>query len=73
MFISSNGHEDDNCDGRKGSSKMFNKLWGSYPWRAAFLYRSVWSTGSPAHTTVGSDTFMKPYSLMQAVEIALNA
>lgn len=35
-FIGSNpsGHEDDSYDGRKGPSKMFTKLWGSYPWES---------------------------------------
>lgn len=75
IFIGSspNGCEDDSCDGRKGSSKMFTKLWGSYPRRAAFLYRGVQSTSSSAHTAVRSDVFMKPYSLTQAVEIAPKA
>lgn len=70
---SPNGCEDESCDGRKGSSKMFTKLWGSYPWRAAFLYSGVQSTSSSAHTAVRSDVFMKPYPLTQAVEIAPEA
>lgn len=41
--------------------------------RVAFLYRSVRSTASSAHTTVMSHTFTKPYSVMQAVEMAPRA
>lgn len=40
------------------------------PQRDAFPCRRVWSIGSSAHTALASDTYMKSYSLMQAVEIA---
>lgn len=39
------------------------------PQRDAFPCRSVWSIGSSAHTALASDTYIKSYSLMQAVEI----